>query len=491
MLRMKQRQGMAPENGKHTTRPLTSEVGVSQLDTIFLHVESDRTPMHMTSVALFEAGPLLDAQGDLRVEELRQLISSRLHHVPKLRQLPRHGLLFEAPPVWSDDPAFDISNHVTLRRVAAPGSNRELTELCADIVSEPLLPDQPLWEMIFVEGLASGEIAVVEKLHHSMADGIAAAELATVLLDPSPDSHTNSEPVAWEPRPRTPLLNTAGRDVARLAAIGLRLAAWAGWTAIHPARRSRAWAMKGAAAIGLFRGGPLAPRSPLNHQIGPDRSIHFARFDLDEVRTVARARGCTVNDVVLTMVAHGLHKLLTKRDALDSQTQIQVLVPVGLDIGPDRALGNRISALLVRVALGTDDVVASLAQISAQTKSRREQHQELLGATALSLLEPIPQSALVPLSWLIGHQPFFNLIVTNVPGPDVPLYLLGARMTAAYPIVPLVGNQGLGVAALSYMEQLTLGVLADPHVCPDADILCEGAAEALGELRHNIPAPAV
>ena len=140
-------------------------------------------------------------------------------------------------------------------------------------------------------------------------------------------------------------------------------------------------------------------------------------------------------------------------------------------------MANRISALLVKLPVGSGDAERTLATISAQTRRQKEQHQELVADAALRALEPLPRSALAALAWLVEHQPFFNLIVTNVPGPAIPLYALGARMLEAFPLVPLVGNQGLGVAALSYMNQLNLGVLADPVVCPDVDAFCDGVDE--------------
>ncbi len=162
------------------------------------------------------------------------------------------------------------------------------------------------------------------------------------------------------------------------------------------------------------------------------------------------------------------------------------LVPVGLDTGPARGMANRISGLLVKLPVATSDAEQTLAAISSQTKSQKEQHQELVADAALRALQPLPRSALAALGRLVQHQPFFNLIVKNVPGPSVPLYTLGAKMLEAFPLVPLVGNQGLGVAALSYLDQLNLGVLVDPTVCPDVDAFCEGIDEAFRGLASRV-----
>ena len=462
-----------------------ADAGLSPLDTMFLQVESDRTPMHMVSIAFFESQPLLDERCDLRIEDLRRLISSRLALIPKLRQIARPGTLVEAPPVWCDDPTFDITNHVTKRRLSAPGTDTELFELFAEVVSAPLTPGRPLWELTFVEGLANGQIALIEKLHHSMADGIAAAELAMVLLDLSPECPAQPTAAAWQPQDAAPFVVAAARDLWRLGEIGVRAGAWAGWTALHPLRRARMWTTKLDAAAGMLRAGPLAPPSTLNHQIGPERQIRLVRLQLEDVRAIAHARGGTVNDVVLTLVAQGLHEMVGRADGAHEE-MFNALVPVGLATGATRGMANRVSALLVKLPVGSGDVEHTLAIVSSQTASQKEQHQELVADAALRVLEPLPRTALAAFGWLVQHQPFFNLIVTNVPGPSVPLYVLGAKMLEAFPMVPLIGNQGLGVAVLSYMDQLNLGILVDPTVCPDVDAFCDGIDEAFRALISRI-----
>ncbi len=450
---------------------------LSSLDSILFKAESDRTPMHMVSIAFFEAGPLLDERGRLRIEDLRRLISSRLVLIPKLRQVARPAALKEAPPSWADQPNFDIANHVTRRRLPAPGTDEQFLTLCAEVVSSPLNQDRPLWELTFVEGLENGRIALIEKLHHSMADGIAAAELALVLLDVSPEYAVNPSVTKWQPDAPVPFVVDAARDLWQLGEIGVRVSAWAAWSALHPLRRARQWSTKLGAAARLLSAGPLAPPSPLNQQIGAERRVRLVRLPLEDVRKIAHDRSGTVNDVVLTLVTHGLHKMVASSGWNHEET-MNALVPVGLAAGPNRGIGNQVSALLIKLPVGSGDAEQTFVTISAQTRRQKQQHQELVADAGLRILEPLPQTALTALSWLVEHQPFFNLIVTNVPGPNVQLYALGARMLQAFPLVPLVGNQGLGVAALSYLDQLNLGLLADPAVCPDLDSFCEGIDEA-------------
>ncbi len=443
--------------------------------------------MHMASIAIFEGQRLKDCDGNLRIDDLRHLISSRLSLVPKLRQLPNPGFLNEAPPVWSDDATFDITNHVVQRRALAPGSETELLQLCGEILSIPLSQDRPLWELTFVDGLKNGQVALVEKLHHSMADGIAAAELATVLLDLTPEPRPVDDPGAWRAQAPLSAVHEASRDLSRLAEIPVRVLAWGGWTALHPMRRSRAWVNKAVAMTSLLRTGLIAPRSPLNKQISAAREVHIVRLNLDQVRDVAHEHEATVNDVILTLVARGLHDLLVRRGTLEEGAELQALVPVGLEAGPERGLGNRVSALFVRLPVGCDDPKGTLRIVSSEARGHKKQHQELAAETFLRWLEPLPQSLIAGAAKLIRYQPFFNLIVTNVPGPAVPLYTLGAKMIEAFPIVPLVGNQGLGVAALSYIGQINLGVFSDPTLCPDVEVFCEAARAALQDLVLDLP----
>ena len=460
---------------------------LSPLEAAFLRIESDGTPMHMASIAIFEGHRLKDRNGNLRIEDLRHLISSRLSLIPKLRQRPNPGFLNEAPPVWSDDAAFDITSHVVQCRAPAPGSETEFLQLCGDILSIPLSRDRPLWELTFIDGLEDGRIALIEKLHHSMADGIAAAELATVLLDLTPEPRAIDDPGAWRAEAPPSALNKASRDLSRLAEMPVRVLAWGGWTALHPVRRSRAWANKAAAVTSLLRTGLIAPRSPLNKRISAEREVHVVRLNLDQVRDVAHGHAATVNDVILTLVARGLHDLLVKRGTLEEGAELQALVPVGLEVGPERGLGNRVSALFVRLPVGSDDPMTTLRIVSSEAREHKMRHQELVADTFLRWLEPLPQSLIGAAAKLIRYQPFFNLIVTNVPGPSVPLYALGAKMVEAFPIVPLVGNQGLGVAALSYIGQINLGVFSDPTLCPDVEVFCEAARAALQDLVAALP----
>lgn len=455
---------------------------LSLLDSAFLHAEDDGIPMHMASIGIFEGRQLEDEEGDLRLEDLRRLISSRLHLVPKLRQQARPGLLREAPPTWGDDPDFDVTAHVRWERLPAPGTEAQLLDLCGELLGTPLDPSHPLWDLTFVTGLEGGKVAVVQRLHHSIADGIAAAELAMILLDLSPEVAPTPELPPWTPGGPASSLGMVARDLQRLVEIPLQASLWFGRGALHPVERARTVFRFAQSSTALVPAHLVAPPSSLNRPNSPRREVHFVRMDLDAVREAAHRHGTTINDVVLTIVSGGLHGLLAARGDLAGTPELQALVPVGLAVGSGRQIGNAVSAFFVRLPIHEADAAAALTSIASTTSAQKRQHQELVVALVLRLLSPFPQAVLSLTSWFLRHQPFFNLIVTNVPGPDVPLYVLGARMLEVFPIVPLVGNQGLGIAVVSYAGSLNLGVFSDPEVCPDVQVFCDAAATTVRRL---------
>ncbi len=429
----------------------------------------------MASVGIFDGRHLYDGQGKFRIADIRRLIASRLILAPKLRQRPSPSPLGQAPPTWLDYPHFDIEEHVRACRLPSPATEVELRQLCADLMSVPLDRARPLWDLTFVEGLGESRVALVERLHHSMADGLAAAELATVLFDLSPESPPYDEPVAsWGPSPRVPAWRAATEDLLRLGAIPVRAAKWYIETFVHPIRRTGELADLARAFGTIVTPRIVAPKSSLNGPITAARAVDFVRLPLEGVHEVAHSFDSTINDVLLTLVAGGMHALLKNRGELTETSEIQVLVPVGLINAEGRDLGNSVSALFVRLPVGLDDALDVLKAVSAEVGEDKRHHQALAAASFLRFLEPVPQDILAKGAGIMHYQPFFNLIVTNVPGPPVPLYALGARLVEAFPILPLAGNQSLAVAALSYEGQLNLGVLSDPVTCPDAQVFCAG-----------------
>lgn len=454
-----------------------SQVGrvLSPLDAGFLYAESVRTPMHMGSLGIFEGAPLRDQHGRLRSEDVRAEVDSRLHLVPKLRRQVSFSPLGAAAPTWVDDPDFDVANHVRDAMLPSPGSEATLGDLCAELMTRPLERDRPLWEIWLIDGLEGGRVAMMEKLHHSMADGLAGVELVTVLFDL--DRHpatSHPAPDPWQPAPSRHRTSIVARDLGRRGAVPLHLMANGVGALRHPIRVGREVARYADAFSSVVTWQSIAPSSSLNVTVGEDREVVFVRQPLGELQQAAARFGVTINDLLLTAVAEGIHCLMSARGESVEGRTVQVLVPVGADHHGDHQLGNQVSAMLVRLPIGTSDPVDRLRSVSRAQASCKHHHQALAAALLLDLLDPWPQPSLAAAARLIHRQPFFNLVVTNVPGPGVPLYVLGARMLEAFPIVPIAGNLSVGVAALTYDEQLTVGLLADPGGCPDVDVFANG-----------------
>jgi WS/DGAT/MGAT family acyltransferase len=455
---------------------------LTELDASFLYMESPRTPMHMGSIGIFEGGPLHDARGCLRLDEVRGEVRNRLHLVPHLRKVVRLPLLGESAPVWVDDPDFDITYHVREAAVPEPGDETQLLELCARLMSRPLDRDRPLWEIWLIDGLADGRVAVLEMIHHCMADGLAGVELASVLLDlePRPLHHHSID--GWEPAPAPRRVIVLADGLTQLGGVMSILAVDA-WHAIrHPSRAGRVLSRYASAFYDLVSQTPVAPHLSLNVPVGSDRRALVVREQMDDLLRAERFFGVTLNDLLLTAVAAGVHDLLSARGEVMEGRQLQVLVPVGADHHGDHQLGNEISAMLMRLPIGAAPAVERLREVAGAERSRKEHDQAQATHLLLSSLNTLPPVAVSAASRLMHRQPFINLVVTNVPGPAVPLYMLGARMLQVIPLVPLGGNLSVGVAALSYNGIFTIGVFVDPDACPDAGVLTEGIGRCFAQL---------
>ena len=454
---------------RSTRRRLTA------LDAAFLHIERPGLPIHVASVATFEAGPLLDAAGRLRLEELQEQALTRLRALPRLRQRLAWPPLAAARPCWVDDPDFDITRHIDAVELPDGAGPEALRHTAEQLVAECLPRDRPLWHLRLVTGLADGRIGLIERVHHAMVDGISGVDVATVFLDLSPDV-APVEGVELEPAlPSSPLALAIDGMVDR-AALPLRLAGSAIAEAIHPVRLARRAKQTATSVAALAGDGLVAPRSILNAPVGPTRRLAWVSMRLEDVRRAGHVHGGTTNDVVLGAVAEGLRALLLHRGlAIATDDVVKVLVPVSLRDEQQRGtLGNRVGALLLPLPIGMGDPDERLRHIAATSK-RLKAHREADGVdlllAAAGLLPPALDG---PIARLTDHQPFVNIVVTNVPGPPVPLYCLGAKMLDAFPVVPLGGNLPIGVAILSYDGMLNVSVTADGESFPDVDVLRDG-----------------
>jgi diacylglycerol O-acyltransferase / wax synthase len=452
---------------------------LSAQDVSFLHLESPSTPMHVGSLVLFEGGPFFDDAGHFRIDEARERIASRLHLVPRFRKRLLTVPLQQGRPVWVDDEAFDLSFHVRLTALPKPGSEEQLKALMGRLQGQVLDRRRPLWELWFVEGLEGGRVAIIQKTHHALVDGIAAVDVGTVLLDFEP--HPPPAPVPeWVPEAapnRARLLADSVRQRATQPAEIVRSAR----AVVRGPRRVVDQARQlGRAALDLRR---VAPRLPFNVPVGPHRRFEIVRVDLGQVKAIRQAHGGTVNDVVLAMVTGGLRHYLSSRGELVDDLVVRAMVPVSVRDDTERMLlGNRVSAVVADLPVGEPDPVARLRAVHEQMKDLKERRQAVAADAIMSLADYAPPTLLSLAARLVPFQRTVNLGVTNVPGPQVPLYCMGARMLEAFPFVNVIDNVALIVAILSYDGQLGFGLCGDRDAMADMEVLAEGIEKATVEL---------
>jgi WS/DGAT/MGAT family acyltransferase len=463
---------------------MTTATRLTALDSGFLLAESPTTPLHVGSLSIFEGAPLRDEDGRIRIDEIMRLTAERLDVVPRFRQR-----LVDVPfglgrPMWVDDPEFDISHHVRLVALPAPGDERQLRELCASLHTELLDRSRPLWEMWFVDGLSGGRVALIEKIHHAMVDGVSSVDIAMALLDldPAPAHH---EPAVWAPDPLPGRTRTFAGAVAELALEPLRLTTSAIGALRHPRRTlDRARHLAGSfASVGRDA---LAPRSSLNTPIGGrDRRYEVVTLPLRDVRDVKTRAGVTLNDVVLASVAGGLRQLLLDRGELVDGRTLHAMVPVSLrGDGDHLTLGNRVGTIIAPLPVGEADPHVRLRTVHDAMAQRKACGQADASAALVGLSDHLPPPVMGVVARSVHHQPLINVVVTNVPGPPVPLYLLGARMLETFPVVPVGGNLDVSIGIVSYDQQLTIGLLADSVTCADVATLAEGIEKSFAELRE-------
>ena len=434
---------------------------LSGLDEAFLAFETQQAYMHVAATAIFDAAPLRGPGGGIDLPRLRRHVAARLPRLPRFRQrLRRIPVTLDA--IWVDDDAFDLAYHVRHASLPRPGSDEQLRERVAEILERPLNRRRPLWEVWLIEGLADDRAALVAKVHHCIVDGIAGVGVLANLLsldanEPEP------EPAPWTARP-APTDAQLVRDEAARRVRGSFAAGRGVLNALADPRRGVARA--GSAAAGLWRlarqGLTSAPTTCFNQPIGPHRRVHWLDVDLAALRLAKTRAGGTLNDVVLACVAGALRTLLGRRRELPVEGTVRAAVPVSVRTRDEAAdPGNHVSIWIVPLPVYERDARARVAAVRAITE-RLKGNNDAAGASILTQAADWTGGALRSRAVrLINNAHIYNLIVTNVPGPPVPLYLLGARMHAAYPHLPLFENQGLGIALLSYCERLYVGLTAD------------------------------
>ncbi len=443
------------------------------LDATFLYLEDRSAHMHVGSVLVFER-PLPP------FADVLALVASRLDRVPRYRQRVVFPPLAVGRPVWVDDADFDLEYHVRHTALPAPGGEEQLKKLAGRLLAQRLDRDKPLWELWLVEGLEEGRFAVVAKTHHCMIDGISGVDLAGAILDTSADA-PRGRAAPWTPRPapdRATLAVESLVDQVRHPLDVLR-------GAVDETSAARQVFLELAGGLkpllGLSRMG-RAPASSLNEPIGPHRRLEMATLDLGAVKRIRTALGGTVNDVLLAAVTGGLRALLRGRGEVPA-ADLRAMIPVSIRSEGERGtLGNQVTAIFCPLPVGEPDAVERLRRISRETKGLKESRQAV-GALALTRLgELAPPALTAQASRLEMMTSFMNVVVTNVPGPQFPLYLVGRRLLCWYPVVPLARMQTVGVALLSYDGKVGVGLLGDADRARDLPVLAAAIPAALDEL---------
>jgi WS/DGAT/MGAT family acyltransferase len=465
---------------------------LTSTDAGFLHQESASAHMHVGGVLLFE-GPA-PAYADV-LDHVRE----RLHLVPRYRHklaIPPAG---SGRPLWVDDPNFNLEYHVRHAALPAPGSESQLLEMAARVASQPLDRTKPLWEFWLVEGIEpapghDGErFAMISKNHHALVDGVAGIDLATVLLDfaPSPPRLDTSELRPWHPQPEpsaAQLLVASARDgaeaVAGMAALTLE--------GITQPGRSVGILRDAAEGVGEILWELLnpAPQTPLNVPIGPHRRFRVVRQQLADYKAVKDSLGGTVNDVVLTVVAGALGQWLRSRGVNTDGLDMRALVPVSVRAQDERgSMGNRLTAMRAPLPVYIQDPVARLTVVSRAMDDLKRSKQAVGASTLVAVNEVAPPAVLAQASRLQFSTRLFNLLVTNIPGPQVPLYILGHQLQDLFPLAFLPPGHALAVAIMSYDGRVEYGLLGDFDALPDIDVITAGIDEALAELLAATDSP--
>ncbi len=457
---------------------------LSVVDNSFLAIESPTTHQHVAAVLVLDATPVTQPDGGIDIDTIRTYIASRLHLIPRYRQrlatVPLGNRL-----VWIDDEHFNIHYHVRHASLPRPGDERQLKRLAARIVSQQLDRAKPLWEIWVVEGLEGNRFALVAKTHHCMVDGVSGVDLLAVLLTPHDGADFTPGPT-WIPRPAPTPLQIFRDEWLRRLREPFELLRETPCPFLAPTRiLASLW--EDVSALGETLGIAARPASPtpINLPIGPHRRYDWLTLDLADIKAVKNRLGGTVNDLVLATVAGALRSFLEGRRVNVDVLEIRASIPVSIRTDDQRGtLGNQIALWITELPVAERDPRRRLDKVRAST-SRLKESRQTLGAQVLAAVSEWTSTTLLSLAVRLSTRSRpFNLVVTNVPGPQIPLYLLGAELRECYPMLALLPNQALGVALFSYSGKLCWGFIADWDLIPDLHDFVVGIETSFRELQQ-------
>jgi WS/DGAT/MGAT family acyltransferase len=446
---------------------MTNYERLTALDASFLGIEDSRCHMHVGGVMLFDAAPLRTSEGGIDIDRIRAAIDARLHLVPRFRQRIAY-LPYERLPIWVDDDRFRLAYHVRHTSLPRPGDARALKRLVGRIMSQPLDHERPLWEMWFVEGMEDGHFALISKTHHCMIDGVSGADLISVIMEAAPNEDPGV-PLPWAPRPRPSETRLLFDEARRRLRQPLEALNAAGDALRNPdAALKRIESTVSALAEAFTPALTPASQTPLNVEVGPHRRFDWTGMSVAEFKAVKNVLGGTLNDVVLATVSGALRRFFERRGVDPDTLDVRAMVPVSVRSSEEQnKLGNRVTEMIAPLPVNVADPVARLDAVRRTMAGLKESKQALGGEVLTAIADWTVPNLLVQAVRLAERTRPYNLVVTNVPGPQIPLYFLGCEMLTTYPVVPLFHNQALVIGLFSYNGGLFWGLNADWEQVPD------------------------
>ncbi len=457
---------------------------MSAEDAWFLYFEKSHAPLHIGSVAIYE--------GQIPFDKMYASLDARMHTIPRYRQRAVIPPFYAGHPTWEDDPKFSLDRHLKLVTLDPPGSETQLQELCSGMFAEMLPRDRPLWDIVMIQGLEGDRTAMLSRVHHCLVDGVSGVDITTVLFDAEPEPGPPAEePPGWIPRPEPSSLELLSSAITERVTVpaevvrGVRAIARRPLQALGAVRHALG-------ATGAIAGkGLSAPDTALNVEIGPHRRFAWVRADLADLKRIKDVYGGTVNDVVLTVVAGALGRHLRSLGHETDGLVLKAMVPVSIRTAEQQgSLGNQVTAMMASLPVGCEDPIERLG-IVRRSMGNLKQSKQAVGANLIAdMTDFAPPTIVSQAARLQSRQRFFNLVVTNVPGPQFPLYVLGRRLRDIFPMVPLAKRQAVCVGIMSYDGGINFGLIGDYEAMPALGGLAIDLNDELESLAALAPATA-
>jgi WS/DGAT/MGAT family acyltransferase len=457
---------------------------MSAEDAAFLYFEKPDAPLHIGSLGIFE--------GAIDFGQLYASIDARMHLIPRYRQMPVIPPFYAGHPTWEDDTKFSLERHMRHVRMPAPGTDLQLRELCSELFEPMLARDRPLWDIIMIYGLEGDRTAMLSRVHHCLVDGVSGVELLLALLDLVPNPEPTPQPAEpWQPKARPTPWESWADATFEAWTRGLRNVTEFQQNLLDPRGQMRRMTdLAHAFEVALPAALRQPPKAIWNKPVSGKRRVAWSEMSFQEVRRIRSAIGGTVNDVMLTLLGGALGRYLQTRGQKVDGTAVRMMIPVNVRSEDQKgALGNRVSMMLPDIPLGIADPVARLQAVRQEMQRLKDESQANAFEALAGLSENIP-AALHAMAGINGVPPGgANMVCTNVPGPMIPLWSVGHRLLASYPMLPLAGDLGIGAGIMSFNKSLYFGIMSDPTIIGDVDLIAQYLDDEFRALREAAGVP--